>query len=424
MDSKAKSRTKNGYVLVVTLAFVVITAILVLMFSSFSREIAQAAMKRQYQDRAEEKIEMGMIALHGALEEQFQSNAQVEVSALSTESDQSVGNLSQGMYRLTMEAVGSQPVISATETHSTLSMLAFPDDPFRGAMAATSELDVTAMAVRLGLTKPRGSYDFLSLSSYPVLSIRQIPVSEFSMLSLGGSLTLNATVTPNIGRTYVNGDLNVTGGTANASYPVTASGNVNLSGGAILKARSAPNAEAIALPVASTTSNEWLALAKSTQQSTVLTGRDLPMTIIQAAGKDDLTASPLSVAANSQKEQLRLWHQCSRVILEASGTITVQGGNRGEQSNYHAYPTRIYNSWGPPVILFDAKQIAPGVGKTSFYVASTSRTAAVFVRNASALTSDLTIVTPHPILISGGFNFQGTPRAASLITAQGVFAVP
>jgi hypothetical protein len=424
MDPKAKYRRKNGYVLVVTLAVVVITAIIVLMFSSFSQEMAQAAIKRQYQDRAEEKIEMGMMALQGALEDQFQSNAQVEVGALSIESDQSVGNLSQGMYKLTMEAAGSQPIINATETHSTLSTLAFPDDPFRGAMAATSELDVTATATRLGLTKPKGSYDFLSLSSHPVLSIRQIPVSEFSMFSSGGSLTLNAAVTPNIGRTYVNGDLNVTGGTANASYPVTTSGNVNLSEGAILMARSAPNADPIALPVESTTSNEWLSLAKSTQQSTVLTGRDLPMTMIQAVGKDDLTASPLSVAANSQKEQLRLWHQCSRVILENSGTITVQGGNRGEQRNYHAYATRIYNSWGPPIILFDARRIAPGVGKTSFYIASTSRTAAVFVRNASALSSDLTIVTPHPILISGGFNVQGTPRAASLITAQGVFAVP
>ena len=82
------------------------------------------------------------------------------------------------------------------------------------------------------------------------------------------------------------------------------------------------------------------------------------------------------------------------------------------------------NTWGPPIIVFDARRVAPGAGKTSFYIASTSGTAAVFVRNASALSSDLTIVTPHPILISGGFNVLGTPRAASLITAQGVFAVP
>lgn len=369
-------------------------------------------------------IETGMIALHGALEDQFKRNAQVEIRALSTESGQNNGSLERGMYDLTMDAMGSESVISATETHGTVSLLTFLDDPFRGAMALTSELDVTATARRLGLTKPRGYYDYLSLRSKPVLSIRQIPVSEFSIYSSGGSLTLNAATMPNIGRTYINGDLNVTGGMAIAAYPIATSGNVNLSEGAGLEARSAPNAEAIALPVESTASNDWLSLARSTQHSTVLTGRDLPISMIQAIPKDELTASPLSLAPDSQKEQLRLWHQCSRIILEASGKITVRGGKRGEQKNYSAFSTRIYNTWGPPVIVFDARRIAPGVGKTSFYIASTSKTAAVFIRNASVLTSDLTIVTPHPILVSGGFNVQGTPRAASLITAQRVFAVP
>ena len=102
----------------------------------------------------------------------------------------------------------------------------------------------------------------------------------------------------------------------------------------------------------------------------------------------------------------------------------MQGGHPEEARNYSESPTRIYNRWGPPIIVFDARRIAPGVGKTSFYIASTSRTAALFVRNASALTTDLTIVTPHPILISGGFNVLGPARAASLITAQAVFAVP
>ena len=387
MDHRLRRKRKNGYVLVTCLGVVFTTAVLVLMFFSFSQETELAATKRQYQERGEEKIEMGMMAIHGALEEQFRRNAQVDTNTLSTDSGQTLGSIEHGMYDLTMEATGSPSIISATETHQSVSFLTFPDDPFRGATASTSQLDVTALALRLGLTKPEGNFDFLSLRSTPVISIRQIPVSEFSLYSWGGGLTLNATITPNIGRTYINGDLNITGGIANASYPLTASGNVNLIGGANLKARSSPGDSAIALPVETTATNEWLSLAKSTQHSTVLTGRDLPMTMIQALPKDELTASPLSVAANSQKEQLRLWHQCSRVILEASGTITVQGGQPGRTKNYLHTQRRIYDAWGPPVIVFDAKRIAPGVGKNSFYIASTSRTAAVFVRNASALTA-------------------------------------
>ena len=104
--------------------------------------------------------------------------------------------------------------------------------------------------------------------------------------------------------------------------------------------------QAIALPVETTASNEWLSLAKSTQQSTVLTGRDLPMTMIQAVPKDELTASPLAVAANPQTEQLRLWHQCSRVILESSGKITVRGGHPEENKGITLNPQHEFTTCG------------------------------------------------------------------------------
>jgi hypothetical protein len=328
------------------------------------------------------------------------------------------------MFDLRMNATSAQPFINASETHNVVGLLNFPDDPFRGALASSVEVDVTVVAQKLGQTIPQGSYDLMALRSKPVLSVRQIPLSEFSLFSQGGGLNINGVATPNIGRIYVRGDLDISAGTVNASYPVATSGNVNLHEGGRLQAKSDPATKPIALPVESTAKNEWLGLARSTQQSTVLTGRDLPMTMIQAATKDELTASPLSIPDSPQKDQLRLWHQCSRIVMEASGTITVRGGKPGEQKNYSAYQTKIYKTWGPPVIVLDLKRIVPGPGKTSFYVGSASASAAVLVRNATELQSDLTIVSPHPILISGGFNARGTPRTTSLITAQGVFAVP
>src|ERR1700722_14747683 len=112
MACQLQSQRKNGYVLVACLGAVVTTAILVLMFSSFTQETEQAAIKRQYQDRATEKIEMGMMELRGALEEQFQRNAQVETSTLSSDFGQTSGSLERGMYDLKMDAVGSGSVIS------------------------------------------------------------------------------------------------------------------------------------------------------------------------------------------------------------------------------------------------------------------------------------------------------------------------
>jgi hypothetical protein len=424
MDYKCERRHETGYALVACLGAVVVTAILVLMLFSFTEATQQAAIKRQYQDRGEEQFETRLSALHSAIGANLQENAEVELSELSSDSGQSTGDLGDGMYNITMAGAGGRPVIAATEAHESLTQLSDRDDPFRGAIASANEVDLTGTATRLGATKPDGDNDYLSLTTRPVVSIREIPVSEFSLYSGGGDIALNAAVTPNIGRIYVNGNLNINGGIASSSYPVATLGDVSLGTGAGLETRSGPNAAPIAFLVTSTADDKWLSLAKSTEESTVLTGRDLPMSIVQATSKDELTAPPSPPNANQQKEQLRLWHQCSRVISENAGKITVTGGDSNEQKNYKVSRTQIYNAWGPPIIVFDAAKIAPGAGKTSFYIGSTSSTAAVYVVNAGTLTSDLTIVTPHPILISGGFNFQGTPHAASLITAQGVFAVP
>jgi Tfp pilus assembly protein PilX len=424
MCNRCKRRQQRGFALVACLGVVVVTAILVLMFFSFTEATQQAARKRRYQDRGEEQIEAKLSAVHSAIEANLRANAQVEISGLSSDTGQSAGDLKDGIYNVTMAAESSQSVIEATETHNSRRQLTDRDDPFRGATASTIDIDVTGTANRLGATKPNGDNDYLSLSAHPVLSIRQIPLSEFSVYSGGGNIALNATATPNIGRIYVNGNLNISGGIANSSYPVTTFGDVILSGGAGLEARSSPNAAPIALPMTSTADDKWPSLAKSTQESTVLTGRDLPMSMVQATSKDELTAPPLPPNKDQQKDRLRLWRQCSRVISENAGKITVTGGASDEEENYKVARTQIDNAWGPPIIVFDAAKIAPGAGKTSFYIGSTSSTAAVYVINAGTLTGDLTIVTPHPILISGGFNAQGAPHAASLITAQRVFAVP
>jgi hypothetical protein len=80
MDHPFTYRRENGFVLVVSLGAVVIAAVLILLYLSFTQQTEQAARKRQYQDRGEESIEIGMISLRDALTEQFQRNAQVEIS--------------------------------------------------------------------------------------------------------------------------------------------------------------------------------------------------------------------------------------------------------------------------------------------------------------------------------------------------------
>ena len=423
MNRDSDSQKEEGYILVSCLSVVVVTTILVLMFFSFGEATQLSALKRQYQERGETLMEVGLSTIQRGIATQLQSGALLATGELSTSAFPSPPGLQNGMYELHLTVRGGPSLIDAIETHVELTQLSDLEDPFHGATASTAEVDLAGILSRLGSTEPGGNYDFVSLSSNPVISIRQIPLSEFSLYSWGGSVSLSSAFTGDLGRIYVNGDLDVTGGTISTSYPIAVAGNVTLSNGAALEARSDPTSPPIALAVTSTSTNEWLALAKSTQRSTVLTGRDLPMSMIQAVSNDELTAPQSAPAPNPVKERLRLWHQCSRVVSERSGKITVVGGNSSEQKNYNVWQTRIYNAWGPPVIVFDAAKVAPGPGKSSFYISSSSATAAVYVLNASTLTGDLSIVTPHPILVSGGFNVLGQ-RAASLITGQAVFAVP
>jgi hypothetical protein len=133
MDHPFTYRRENGFVLVASLGAVVIAAVLVLLYLSFTQQTEQAARKRQYQDRGEESIEIAMISLRDSLTEQFQQDAQVEISALSTISGPNKGSLEHGMYNLIVDAAGSPSIVSATERHATVSLLTFPDDPFRGA---------------------------------------------------------------------------------------------------------------------------------------------------------------------------------------------------------------------------------------------------------------------------------------------------
>ena len=92
----------------------------------------------------------------------------------------------------------------------------------------------------------------------------------------------------------------------------------------------------------------------------------------------------------------------------------------GFRSKQVSFP---YIDVGGPVIVFDYKKVAPVDGRNSFYILSTNPYAIVLIRNAATLTSDLAIVTPHPVAVAGALNGTGN-YSVSLVAAGGVFSVP
>lgn len=275
-----------------------------------------------------------------------------------------------------------------------------------------------------GSTDQRFSLPSLALT--PQISVRQIPVSEFTLFCSAGAFQVEAPVEPAIGRIHTEGDLVISGGAVTSLYPVTAGGNITMANNASLLAQSAPNQQQLSFPVQSTTDDNWLAMARSTSKSTFLSGRDLPMTTVEAADINQMTAQDTQLPANSPIAQQQLWRQCSRTVIEDNGKITVStasGAAAGsqEQRAFTRYVSR--TNLTAPVIIFDLSKEPPSPGRNSFYITSANPNAIVLLTNASILPSDLAIVSPLALFVEGGFNNQGTPKAAS-ITAKTVSAVP
>jgi hypothetical protein len=148
---------------------------------------------------------------------------------------------------------------------------------------------------------------------------------------------------------------------------------------------------------------------------------------IQLPCINQLTAPVSSGPATTATAQQELWRQCSRTVLESEGTIsvhTVSGPSDDPQERRAFYSYHSPKHPAGPVIAFDVSKASPASGRNSFYISSSNPNAVVLLINASSLPADLTIVSPLLIAVEGGFNDQGARRAGSLVSANGVTAVP
>jgi hypothetical protein len=259
----------------------------------------------------------------------------------------------------------------------------------------------------------------------PQISVRQIPVSELTLFSSATSFQISQV--GSVGRIHSEGDLIISGGQLTSLYAVTAGGNVSLANNGSLLAQSGPDQPRLSFPVQSTADDNWLAMSRSTSRSTVLSGRDLPMTMVEAAGINQLTAPASSGPATTATAQQELWRQCSRTVFESNGTISIRAvsgasDNAQEKRAFHSYHSP--NHPAGPIIVFDVAKAPPVSGRNGFYISSSNPNAIVLLMNASSLPADLAIVSPLPIAVEGGFNDQGVRRAGSLVSSNGVMAVP
>jgi hypothetical protein len=412
-------------ILLIALAMILVLAILMVGLFGFARYELHRSKKQLEQDRGVAGMETAVIALRAQIRNQFWSNASLIVSSLnfdqasSSAPNEQAGYFSQSLSVQLGDGSAGDKLI-ATQSRPSLLALQDLEDPFRGSLAVVDLLHVSSHASRLG-QGPLKAYDPLPLQAQPVIAVRQIPLSQFSLYS-SGDLPLDAALTPTVGRTYAVGNVTIENGVVETDFPLAAGANIDLAGGGALQARSDPESTPVSMQMSSTDPN-WPALAKSVDRSTILSGRDLPLGTMSAATISELTTA---IQASSQDQDAqRLSRQCSRTIYEGLHRLYVYRSDGTpvpfERTMFGIYRTKKYVDG--PVIVFDYKKVAPVDGRNSFYIVSTNPYAIVLIRNAATLASDLSIVTPHPIAVAGELNTTGA-HSASLVATGGVFNVP
>jgi hypothetical protein len=427
MRNRDTVKRESGYVLPLALGTLLVLLILGAALFRLAKNESASSQKLLQQDRGVAEMEAAVGALRGQLKNAFAQDAAVDLTSLAADPGPTSLGQEQGFYNVSLSVSSSAgDIVWATQNRPALVSLDNQDDPFRGARAFTTELSIDTKATRIG--QPQGAYDVLSLQSQPTMQIRQIPVSQFSLYNAGADLVLNGSLFPgltNLGRTYAMGNVTILNAAASTEYPLTAAGNVELLSGGALQARSSPESAPMEMQVASTTDPIWPSLAKSVDHSEIVSGRDLPMGMMSAATVGELTASPAMPSEGANKDYQRLYRQCSRVVTENLRKFEVSAPTRAanpDESKGFSDDSR-YEMAGP-VIVFDYAKVAPDASRSSYYIVSTNPRAMVLIRNATNLAADLSIVSPHPIFVSGGFNAGPAPKAASLISGSFVFAVP
>jgi hypothetical protein len=413
-------------VLLVALAIILILAVVTAGLFGLARYELHRSKKQLEQDRGVAGMETAVTGLRAQIRNQFWLNASLNV--LSLKFDQAVtgapnertGFFSQSLTAQLGDGSAGDTLI-ATQSRPSLLALEDPDDPFRGSLAVVDLLHISANANRLG-QDPVKAYDPLPLAAQPVIAVRQIPLSQFTLYS-SGDLGIDATLTPDAGRTYALGNISVRNGSVETDFPITSGANIDLAAGGALESRSSPGSAPVSMQVSSTTDQSWPALAKSVNRSTILSGRDLPLGTMSAATMDQLTAA--TPAATRDLEAQRLQAQCAVAIYERGGRFSGYGGTVSEMPAetgsqiFSIYHTKKYTSG--PVIVIDYQKV--DAAHSSIYVVSASPYAIVLIRNAATLTSDFSVVTPHAILVAGGLNTTGA-FSASLLANGGVYSAP
>lgn len=464
---KQMHKREAGSTLVAVLALIVIGVLLATTFVSYSTSSLRGTEKRRREGQAKLMISGRIVTLNGMARDQMEATGLLDLPQLVQNVFPEDSGADEQSFTYSATTDGVNLVVA---THGLNPLLLAPleaqDDPFRGALALSASQTLRASAVPLNAAVRRRT-DANATYNLSTISVRTIPVSQFTLFSRA-TTTLSSKIftAGDAGRLYSGADLLISDGEVVTQYPVVAAGQVAVVNDGVIQARATPRDEAPYTFRSSTSDQDWPALAKSVAGSRVLSGRDLPLSVMRPAVPAALVATPESEPPSYPSPDQRLYPLCQRTLL-----ITVSGGERGGGggiggiggigvsedeykfrsysgsmgANYQGEPLNesgeqevvaacVYNSpnWRQgPVIVFDYSKLrSVNALYTSYYIAANHPNAVILIRGARILQGPFSLVTPHPIYVENGLGDYDTAQQpvtqsqfpVSLVTQDRIYA--
>ena len=439
-------RNNLGSVLVYVLVLVVIAGIIGASYLAFVDNQRAVTARNLNQDGLRISAEQALLSLESAIRNDLLANGEVNLAGLNH--SEAVAGLLLSMSSTT-DVTGSnvlrvQPFADASDPGEYKPL---PDkkDLFGQAGARQTMIDVNITAQS---TVPNVRLPDLTVTDRPQITVREIPVSQFTIFSAANPITLSSAVmSQDIGRVFSKSTISVSG-SFSSQFPIVAGQNVAFSGSSASLQVKDPSGNNASIQLSSDTqSPTFLADARTSLDSRIVTGSVVP-----------IDSAPLnSVYANNNSSQgasnglnfSLLKAQCNLLVVARPDiTITTPNGQKEylvttlPPSTNLAYPVTATKAASQsqgsvsrqtvPLAAAQSKQNlsqtilaldfkTPGAKQLSsiFLVVQDKAgnplpNAVILIRGAVTLNGPVSIVSPHPIIVAGDFNDDSQP--ASIIT--------
>ena len=445
----SSQQNQSGSVLVYVLVLVVIAGFIAASYLAFVDDQRTRTARNLNQDGLRISTEQALLNLETTIRSELLRTGEVDLTRLN--STETPSGLSLNLSSKTdsgSDHVQVQPFASPAEYEKIDPPLA-NQDLFGQAKALVTLIDVD-ITTSSTVSNPR--LPDLSITDHPQIAVREIPVSQFTVFSAGGSFTLGTPVFgQDIGRVFSESTLSVSGNFS-SEFPVVAGQNVNFQGGSLQINN--PSSKSASVSLSTDTQNStFLQDARTSLDSRIVTGSVLPIgsaTLNSVYSSGQSASNGLNVfflekqcdvwavaqpdtpitAPNGQKEffvNVGGRDGSRSMAYKQGGTISKNQGTVSSQTVVFAAAQSKQNP-RQTILSLDYAQL-DGAQFGSVYVmvldprtGNPAGNAVILIRGAQTLNGPLSIVSPHPIVVAGDFNDGG--EAASIITPANLQTVP